>query len=103
VPVTADVQAAISRRYIALTDSITHGHEDAERAMLAPHFSDHAKLKLSIYEYDPLTVLMQKMSMSGNTLIVHVQYVGVGKRRENAIDRWTLIDGVWKLLDRSKG
>src|SRR5579872_5233803 len=100
MPVTANVQMAISQRYIALTDSITHGQQDAERAVLAPHFHDGAKLKLSVYEYDPLTVLMQKISMHGSTLTVHAQYVGVGKRHENTVDRWQLIGGVWKLLDR---
>jgi hypothetical protein len=103
MPVSADVQMTISQRYIALTDSITHGNEVAERAMLAPHFTDHAKLKLLQYEYDPLTVLVQKITSNGNQLIVHAQYVGIGKHRENAIDRWTLVNGEWKLAQRSKG
>lgn len=100
--VSADIQNTISQRYIALTDSITHGHEDVERAILAPHFHDGAKLKLSDYEYDPLSVLVQKVSVVGKTLVVHVQYVGVGTRHENTVDRWRLIDGVWKLVDRAK-
>ena len=103
MPVSADVQMAISQRYIALTDSITHGHEDVERAILAPHFSDHAKLKLLDYEYDPLTVLVQKIDAHGNQLVVHAQYVGVGKHHENAIDRWILIGCEWKLAQRTKG
>lgn len=101
--VSADIQMAISQRYIALTDSITHGNAAEEQSVLAPHFSDHAKLKLVVYEYDPLTVLVQKIAAQGNQLVVHAQYVGVGKRRENTVDRWMLIDGTWKLLTRSKG
>src|SRR5579859_3140448 len=98
MPISADVQQAISQRYIALTNSITHGDESGEAAMLAPHFSDHAKLKLLAYEYDALTVLVQKIRADGNALVVHAQYVGVGKLHENVVDRWIQIDGVWKLV-----
>ena len=101
MPVSAAVQMAISQRYIALTDSITHGNESAERSVLAPHFTDHAKLKLLDYEYDALTVLVQKISAHGNQLVVHAQYVGIGKRHENAVDTWTLINGEWKLARRT--
>ena len=103
MPVSVDVQMAISQRYIALTDSITHGREGAERAVLAPHFTDHAKLKLLDYEYDPLTVLVQKISAQGNQLVVRAQYVGVGQRHENTVDRWILMSGEWKLAQRTKG
>lgn len=103
MPVAAAVQMAISQRYIALTDSITHGHESAEKALLAPHFADRARLKLMEYEYDPLTVVVQKISTKGKALIVHAEYVGVGKRRENTVDHWVQIDGEWKLLERSRG
>jgi hypothetical protein len=93
----------ISQRYVALTDSITHGNEVEEQAVLAPHFSDRAKLKLVVYQYDPLTVLVQKISSQGNQLVVHAQYVGIGKRHENTVDRWILVDGTWKLVARDRG
>lgn len=100
MPVSADVQIAVSQRYMQLADSITHGHVDAERELLAPHFSDRAKIKLAAYEYDPLTVLVQTIHVDGRTMIVHAQYVGVQRKHENTVDRWLLLDGSWRLAQR---
>jgi hypothetical protein len=91
---------AVSQRYAQLADAVTHGHDDAERAILATRFSDAAKIKLSAYEYDPLTVLVQKIQVNGSTMIVHAQYVGVHGKHENTVDRWLLLDGTWRLAQR---
>jgi len=91
---------AVSQRYAQLAESIAHGHDDVERELLAPHFSDKAKLKLSVYEYDPLTVLVQKIQVHGGTMIVHAQYVGVQGRHEVTVDRWLLLGGAWRLAQR---
>jgi hypothetical protein len=98
--VSADVQMAVSTRYAQLADSITHGHENVEKAMLAPHFKDRAKIKLDVFEYDPLTVLVQKIELHGKSMLVHAQWVGVGKNRENTVDRWLLLNGTWRLAER---
>ena len=100
--VSADVQIAVSQRYAQLADSVTHGHDKGEREILAPHFSDTAKIKLSAYEYDPLTVLVQNIQVNGSTMTVHAQYIGVQQKRENTVDRWLLLDGVWRLAERDK-
>ncbi len=102
MPVSADVQIAVSQRYAQLADSITHGHEESERAILAPHFADGAKLKLSVYEFDPLTVLVQKVQVNGRTMIVHADYVGMSGKHENTVDRWLLLDGAWRLAQRDQ-
>ena len=91
---------AVSQRYARLADSITHGNNDGEHTMLATHFSDRAKIKLGTYEYDPLTVLVQKIHVDGRTTIVHAQYVGVQGKHENTVDRWLLLDGSWRLVQR---
>jgi hypothetical protein len=101
MPVSTDVQMTMSQRYAQLADSITHAHDDAERAILAPHFSDRAKIKLTAYEYDPLTVLVQKIQMNGKLMIVHAQYAGVQGKHENTVDRWLLLDGSWRLAQRN--
>lgn len=90
----------VSQRYAQLADSITHGRDAAERAILAPRFSDKAKLKLDAYQYDPLTVLVQNIHVQGGTMIVHAQYVGVHGKRETTLDRWLLLDGTWRLAQR---
>lgn len=91
---------AVSQRYAQLADSITHGHDAAERAILAPRFSDKAKLKLAAYEYDPLTVLVQKIQVHAGTMIVRAQYVGVQGKHETTVDRWLLLDGTWRMAQR---
>lgn len=93
---------AVSQRYAQLADSITHDKPEVEKAILSPHFRDRAKIKLPVYEYDPLTVLVQKVQMNGTTILVHAQYVGVGNNRENTVDRWLLLDGAWRLAERDR-
>ena len=100
MPISADVQIAVSQRYAQLADAITHGHEDVEHVMLAPQFADRAKIKLATYEYDPLTVLVQKIQVNGHAMTVHAQYVGVHGNHENTVDRWLLLDGAWRLAQR---
>ncbi len=91
---------AVSQRYAQLADAVTHGHDGAEQAMLAPHFADRAKIKLTAYEYDPLTVLVETIHVNGRAMTVHAQYVGVHGKHENTVDRWLLLGGAWRLAQR---
>lgn len=100
--VPAHIQMTIAQSYATLAESITHDKPEAERAILAPAFADRATIKLQTYEYDPLAVLVQRIDPRGNTMIVHAQWVGVGKNRENTVDRWLLLDGTWRLAERAK-
>lgn len=100
--VPAQVQSMLTQSYAALADSITHNKPDVERSILASGYRDRATIKLDAYEYDPLTVVVQKIQANGTTMIVHAQWVGIGKNRENTIDRWLLLDGTWRLAERDK-
>ena len=101
MPVSADVQAAISQRYAQLADSITHANAAEEKAILAPHFVDRAKMKLGSFEYDPLTVLVQKIVVTGGgRLTVHAEYVGVHGHNATTVDVWQKKDDDWILLSR---
>ena len=102
MPVSPDVQMAVSQRYAQLADAITHGHDDVEKSLLAPHFKDKAKIKLDTYEYDALTVLVEKIQVQGNAMTVHAQWVGIGKNHENTVDKWLLLDGTWRLAQRNQ-
>lgn len=99
--VTADVQAAISQRYAQLADSVTHGKQDVEKTILAPHFADRAKIKLTSFEYDPLTVVVQKITAGGSgTLTVHAEYVGVHGHNSTTVDVWQKKADDWVLVSR---
>ncbi len=98
--VTADVQAAISQRYAQLADSITHGKRDVEKSILGPHFIDHGKLKLESFEYDALTVIVQKVAVSGGEIVVRAEYVGVHGHNGVTVDRWAKKNGTWILVSR---
>jgi len=100
MPVSADVQAAIAQRYAALGNAVTHD-PSTEGDVLAPHFKDHSKQKLGSFEYDPLTVVVQKIVWKGNRLEVHAEYVGVHGHNVQSVDQWMRIDGEWRLLDRN--
>jgi hypothetical protein len=100
MPITADIQSTIAQRYAELGNAVTHDPSQ-ERSVLAPHFNDRAHVKLSTFEYDPLTVVVQKIRMNGNRLEVHAQYVGVHGHNAVTIDHWSMIDGEWRLVDRS--
>jgi len=100
MPVSMDVQSAISQRYAQLAAAVTHDPTQ-ERAVLGPHFKDRAHAKLVTFEYDPLTVLVQKIVVRGKRLEVHAQYVGVHGHNTNTVDHWAQIDGNWVLLDRN--
>lgn len=95
-----DVQSSISQRYAELGDAVTHDPTQEER-VLATDFKDHAKVKLKSFEYDPLTVVVQKIVLHGDALEVHAQYVGVHGHNSNTVDHWILIDGAWFLTDRN--
>ncbi|MGB6985293.1 MAG: hypothetical protein WBD74_04860 [Candidatus Aquilonibacter sp.] len=100
MPVSADVQSSISQRYAALGNAVTHDPTQEQR-VLATNFKDRAKVKLSSFEYDPLTVVVQKIVLSGDKLEVHAEYVGVHGHNTNTVDHWILIDGTWYLVDRT--
>ena len=100
MPVSDDVQSAISQRYGQLTDSVTHGKREEERAVLAPDFTDRAKQKLESFEYDALTVVIRKIDSDGGIIVVQASYVGVNGHNADTIDRWKKIDGQWELLSR---
>ncbi|HET9029816.1 MAG TPA: hypothetical protein VFN49_06535 [Candidatus Aquilonibacter sp.] len=93
----------MSQTYATLADSITHNKPQIEKSILAPRFTDRAKIKLNVYEYDPLTVLVEKIdAKSQTTLVVHAQWVGIGKNRENTVDRWLRMNGSWRLVERDQ-
>jgi len=100
MPVSADVQMAISTRYAQLADSITHGKRKTEASILGPHFVDHGRLKLESFEYDPLTVVVQKITLSGSDLVVHAEYVGVHGHNVTTVDRWAQKGDAWVLISR---
>jgi hypothetical protein len=100
VPVAPDVQAAISQRYAQLATAVLNGDKAAESAVLAPHFRDRAKITLASFEYDPLTVMVEKMDVRGPRLEVHAKYVGVHGHTVETIDYWQKIDGAWRLSQR---
>jgi hypothetical protein len=100
MPVSMEVQSAISQRYAQLGNAVTHDPSQ-ERGILAPHFRDHARLKLATFDYDPLTVIVQKIVMQGDRLEVHAEYVGVHGHNANTVDHWISISGQWLLLDRN--
>ena len=100
MPVPMAIQSAISQRYAQLGDAVTHDPAQ-EQAVLAPHFHDRARLKLSSFEYDALTVLVEKIVVVGKRLEVHAQYVGVRGHNAHTIDHWVMIDGQWRLADRN--
>ena len=100
MPISADVQAAISQRYAQLADSITHGKRDVEKAILGAHFVDHGKLKLESFEYDALTVIVQKIAVSDGQIVVHAEYVGVHGHNGVTVDRWAKSNGAWHLISR---
>ena len=95
-----DVQSAISQRYAQLSESITRGNHDAENAILGPHFADRAKVKLDSFEYNPLTVVVQKITPTGSALVVEAEYVGVHGHNATTVDRWIQVDGNWVLVSR---
>lgn len=98
--VSADVQSAISQRYAQLGSAVTHDPTQEHR-VLATNFKDRAHVKLASFEYDPLTVLVQKIVLRGDEVEVHAQYVGVHGHNTNTVDHWILIDGAWFLVDRT--
>lgn len=98
--VSPELQMAVSQRYVRLANAITHAENGGEKQLLAPHFRDRAKIKLSAYEYDPLTVLVQRVRVHGNEMIVKAYYVGVHGKSEVTFDRWLLVNGSWRLAER---
>jgi hypothetical protein len=100
MPISADVQSAITARYGQLTDAITH-QPSAERAVLTPHFTDHTLLKIPQFEYNPVTVVIVKISQQSDGVYVSSQWVGVGKTNEYSVDHWVKgADGQWYLASR---
>jgi hypothetical protein len=102
VPVSAAVQTAVSQRYARLADAIMNGHKNIERALLAPHFIDAARVKLRAYEYDPLTIVVRRITVDGATMTVFAQYVGSDGRSAHSLDTWQRIDGAWRLVRRNR-
>jgi hypothetical protein len=100
MPVPIDVQLAISQRYAELGNAVTHDPSQEQR-VLASNYKDRAKVKLKSFEYDPLTVVVQKIVLHGDAVEVHAQYVGVHGHNANTVDHWILIDGAWFLTDRT--
>jgi hypothetical protein len=101
MPISVDVQATISQRYAQLADSVTHGKRTVEKAMLGPGFYEHTKAKLETFEYDPLTVIMQKITVSGDAILVRAEYVGIHGHNAVTVDRWVQSNGDWVLASRT--
>jgi hypothetical protein len=100
MPVSADVQSAIAQRYAQLGSAVTHDPTQEQR-VFATDFKDRAPVKLSTFEYDPLTVVVQKIVLNGDSVEVHAEYVGVHGHNTKTVDHWILIDGAWFLVDRN--
>ena len=94
-----DVQSAISQRYAQLSSAITHDPSQ-ERGVLSHHFHDAAKFKLASFEYDPLTVVVQRIDARPDGLYVRAEYVGVHGHNEVTLDHWQRVDGQWVLAAR---
>jgi hypothetical protein len=101
MPVSVDVQATISQRYAQLADSVTHGKRTIEKSMLGPGFYEHTKAKLETFEYDPLTVIVQKITARGDAIVVRAYYVGIHGHNVVTDDRWIQRDGDWVLASRT--
>jgi hypothetical protein len=99
MPVPMDVQSAISQRYAQLGNAVTH-NPSQERGLLAPHFNDAAKMKLSSFQYDPLTVIVQRIDSHPDGLYVRAEYVGVHGHNEVTVDHWQMVGGQWVLAAR---
>jgi hypothetical protein len=99
MPVSMDVQSTISQRYAQLSNAVTHDPPQ-ERSVLAPHFADNAKFKLSTFEYDPLTVIVQRIDSRPDGLYVRAEYVGIHGHNEVTLDHWQNVAGTWVLAAR---
>jgi len=99
MPVSMDVQSAISQRYAQLSNAVTHDPSQ-ERGVLSPHFHDAAKLKLATFEYDPLTVIVQRIDARPDGLYIRAEYVGIHGHNEVTLDHWQMISGQWVLAAR---
>ena len=99
MPVSMDVQSAISQRYVQLANAVTHD-PPSERAVISPNFNDAAKLKLSSFEYDPLTVVVQRIDARPDGLYVRAEYVGIHGHNEVTLDHWKMVAGAWVLAAR---
>jgi hypothetical protein len=100
MPVSADVQSAITLRYAQLGNAVLRDPAQ-ERNVLAPDFHDRARMKVSSFNYQPLTVVVEKIVKQGDRLEVHAQYVGIHGHNAEAVDHWQLIDGQWLLTDHT--
>jgi hypothetical protein len=99
MPVSMDVQSTISQRYAQLSSAVTHDPTQ-ERSFLSPHFNDAAKFKLRSFEYDPLTVIVQRIDSHPDGLYVRAEYVGVHGHNEVTVDHWQMVAGQWMLAAR---
>jgi hypothetical protein len=99
MPVSMDVQSAISQRYAQLSNAVTHD-PSLERGVVSPHFNDAAKLKLSTFWYEPLTVVVQRIDSRPDGLYVRAEYVGIHGHNEVTIDHWQLLGAQWVLAAR---
>ena len=100
MPVPVDVQGAITERYSELANSITHAELGIDPHVLAKHFVDRSKMKLASFDYDPLTVVVQRMTSSGNAVIVRAEYVGVHGHNVVSTDVWERQGLDWVLVSR---
>lgn len=100
MPLSSDVQSTIAQRYAQLADAVTHDPSQ-ERGVLAAHFHDRARVKLTTFEYDPLTVMVEKIIVQNERLEVHARYVGVQGHNVQTVDHWLKIGGFWRLSDRN--
>ena len=99
MPVSMDVQSAISQRYAQLSNAVTHDPTQ-ERGILSPHFNDAAKMRLSTFDYDPLTVIVQRIDSRPDGLYVRAEYVGIHGHNEVTVDHWQMVGGQWVLAAR---
>jgi hypothetical protein len=99
MPVSMDVQSAISQRYAQLSSAVTHDPTQ-QRSVLSPHFNDAAKFKLASFDYNPLTVIVQRIDSHPDGIYVHAEYVGIHGHNEVTVDHWQMIGGQWVLAAR---
>ncbi len=99
MPVSMDVQSTISQRYAQLSNAVTHDPTQ-ERSVLSRRFNDAAKFKLTSFEYDPLTVIVQRIDSHPDGLYVRAEYVGIHGHNEVTVDHWQMVSGQWVLTAR---
>ena len=99
MPVSKDAQSAISQRYAQLSNAVTHDPTQ-ERGILSPHFNGTAKMRISTFDYDPLTVIVQRIESRPDGLYVHAEYMSASMATMKTVGHWQMVGGQWAFAAR---